>query len=63
MFREGGCYNAEMAKKQRPRRSEPVSLAPLTPEQALAGLLKVKHADVKKLEAEEAGKKKEIRRG
>ena len=52
-----------MAKKQRPRRSEPVSLAPLTPEQALAGLLKVKHADVKKLEAEEAGKKKEIRRG
>lgn len=36
-----------------------MSLAPLTPDQALAGLLKVKLEDVKNLEAEEAaGKKK-----
>jgi hypothetical protein len=40
-----------------------VSLAPLTPDQALAALLRVKPADVKKLEDQEAkakrgGKKK-----
>jgi len=39
------------------RRGDPVSLAPLTPDQAMAGLIKVKLADVKKLEATE-GKKK-----
>ncbi len=46
-----------MPRKKSPR-STRVSLAPLSPEQALAGLLKVKPADVKKLEAKEAGKKK-----
>ena len=41
------------AKKRSPGRAgDPVSLAPLTPEQALAGLLKVKPEDVAKLEAE-----------
>ena len=40
------------------RRGNPVSLAPLTPDQALAGLLKVKLSDVKKLEAAEAKGKK-----
>jgi hypothetical protein len=43
---------------EKPRKTSRVSLAPLTPEQALAGLLRVKPADVKKLEAKEAGKKK-----
>ena len=35
------------------RRGDPVSLAPLTPDQAMAGLLKVKLSDVKKLEEKE----------
>jgi hypothetical protein len=44
--------------KRSGRRGDPVSLYPLTPDQALAGLLRVKPADVKKLEAEEASAKK-----
>jgi hypothetical protein len=53
-----------MAKKSPGKRSKAVSLAPLTPDQALAGLLKVKLSDVKKLEAEEkAGKKKAKKKG
>jgi hypothetical protein len=50
----------DMAKK-RPhsgRRGDPVSLAPLKPDQALAALLRVKPSDVKKLEAQEKAKKK-----
>jgi hypothetical protein len=39
------------------RRGNQVSLAPLTPDQALAGLLKVKPADVKKLEEQEKAEK------
>lgn len=35
------------------RKGSPVSLAPLTTEQALAGLLRVTIEDVKKLEAQE----------
>ena len=48
------------AKPHSGRRGDPVSLAPLTPDQALAGLLKVKLADVKKRESDErlARKKK-----
>jgi hypothetical protein len=46
-----------MPAKKKPTRTR-VSLAPLTPEQALAGLLKVKPADVKKLEAKKAKKKR-----
>ena len=42
------------AKKKHPgRRGDPISLYPLTPDQAMAALLKVKLSDVKKLEAEE----------
>ena len=40
-------------KKHPGRRGDPISLAPLTPEQAMAGLLKVKPADVAELEAKE----------
>jgi hypothetical protein len=48
-----------MAKKPTKKSADTrVSLAPLTPEQALAGLLKVKPADLKKVEAKEAAKKK-----
>ena len=56
----GGGYTAAMAKSPDPgRRGNPASLAPLTPDQALAGLLEVKLSDVKKPEAAEAaGKKK-----
>lgn len=35
-----------------------VSLAPVTPDQAMAGLLGVKPGDLKKLEAQKAGGKK-----
>jgi hypothetical protein len=38
------------------RRGDPVSLAPLKPDQALAALLRVKPSDVQKLEAKK-GKK------
>lgn len=41
-----------MDKKKSGRAGDPVSLAPLAPDQALAGLLKVKPADVAKLDAE-----------
>ena len=48
-----------MAKRRfRGKQAQPVSLSPLTTEQALAGLLKVKPADVKKLEAKEAKRKR-----
>lgn len=40
-------------KKHPGRAGNKISLAPLTPDQAMAGLLKVKLSDVKKLEAEE----------
>ncbi len=40
------------------RRGDPISLAPLTPDQALAGLLRVNPADVRKLEEAEAKAKK-----
>jgi hypothetical protein len=42
---------AESADRS-PSRSDNISLAPLTPDQALAGLLKVKPADVARMEAE-----------
>ena len=45
---------AAKRKKTSGRAGDPVSLAPLTPDQALAGLLKVKPADVAKLEADAA---------
>jgi hypothetical protein len=41
------------------RKGHPVSLSPLSPDQALAGLLRVKPADVKKLEAQDAKTKRE----
>lgn len=53
----GVCYSQGMAgksKKSHPGRGGMrVSLAPLTPDQALAGLLRVKPEDVKRLEAAE----------
>lgn len=52
------CYNAAMTKKSHNpnpngKNGNPISLAPLSPDQALAGLLRVKPADVKGLEAAE----------
>jgi hypothetical protein len=52
-----GCYTAHMAKREK------LSLAPLTPDEAMRALLKVDPKDVAKLEARErrkkaAGKKK-----
>jgi hypothetical protein len=45
-------------------KGNPVSLAPLSPDEALRGLLRVKPADVKKLEAEAAKpQKRRTRRG
>lgn len=41
-----------MSTPEKAKRGGRVSLAPLTPDEALAGLLKVKPADVAKLEAE-----------
>ena len=51
-----------MPKKSPPnpagRKGRPISLAPLTPEQALSAALRVKLSDVKKLEAAETKGKK-----
>ena len=44
--------------KSRPRRGKLVSLHPLATDDALRALLKVKPADVKKLEQKEASQKK-----
>ena len=59
------CYNPIMPRTKPPRkhsgrRGDPISLAPLTPDQAMAALLKVKLSDVEKLGEREAkaGKKK-----
>jgi hypothetical protein len=54
-------YNPRMSKRPHNpnpagRKGNPVSLHPLTPEQALGGLLKVKLSDVRKLEAAEKRK-------
>jgi hypothetical protein len=39
-----------MAKKPHPgRRGDPVSLHPLTPEQAISGMFKIKPEDVKRI--------------
>jgi hypothetical protein len=51
-----------MPKKPRPH-AKPISLAPLTGDQALAAALRVKLSDVKKLEAKErAGKKRKAKK-
>lgn len=56
----GVCYNAVMPNKppHPGRKGNAVSLAPLTPDQALAGLLRVKPADVAKERAKKKGKAK-----
>jgi hypothetical protein len=40
------------------RRGDPVSLHPLTPEQAISGMFKIKPADVKRIVASKPGKKR-----
>jgi hypothetical protein len=46
-------------KKPHPgRKGEPVSLHPLTPEQAIKGMFKISPADVKKIIASKPGRKK-----
>jgi hypothetical protein len=52
-----------MAKKPHPgRRGDPVSLHPLTLDQAMGALVRVKLSDVKKLEAKERAAKKSKRK-
>lgn len=50
----------EKSKQPKPsgRRGDPVSLHPLTPEQAIGGMFKIKPADVKRIVASKPGKKK-----
>lgn len=50
--------NKEKLNKRSGRRGDPISLAPLTPDTAMAALLRVKPADLKKREEEEAAEKK-----
>jgi hypothetical protein len=40
------------------RRGDPVSLAPLTPEQAITGIFKIKPEDVKRIVASKPEKKR-----
>ena len=54
---------ARKAAKAHPgRRGVPVSLAPLTLSQALGAAVRVKLADVKKLEAKESATKKRVKK-
>jgi hypothetical protein len=53
---------AKPKNKHAGRGGNNVSLHPLTPDQALSGLLRVKPADLKRLEAEEAQAKKKPKR-
>ncbi len=45
------------------RRGDPVSLSPLTPDEALAAALRVNPEDMKKLEQKEKAKKKREKKG
>lgn len=47
-----------MAKKTAPKRRQKLTLAPLTPEQAMRGLLKVKPSDMKEVESQDKAKKR-----
>jgi hypothetical protein len=48
-----------MAKKSHSgRRGDPVSLHPLTPDQAIRGIFQIKPADVKRIIASRPGRKK-----
>jgi len=52
------CKILPMPKKPHPgRKGEPVSLHPLTPEQAISGMFKISKADVKRIVASKPGKK------
>jgi hypothetical protein len=51
--------SAKPAKGKRSgRRGDPVSLHPLSPEQAISGMFKIKPADVKRIVASKPGRKK-----
>jgi hypothetical protein len=52
---------AKKAEKHSGRRGDPVSLHPLTPDQAMAALVRVRLSDVKKLEAAEARTKRKAK--
>jgi len=55
----GVTGNLHMPKKPHPgRKGDPVSLYPLTPDQALRAVLQIKPADVKRIIASKPGKKK-----
>ena len=61
------CYNGGMSKKPHnptPNgvKGNPVSLAPLSPDEALRGLLRVKPADVKRLEENERTAKRSAKK-
>lgn len=46
------------SKEHSGRRGDPVSLAPLTPEQAIQGIFKIKPEDVKRIVGSKPGKGK-----
>ena len=55
------CYNGVMAKRKIPnpngRKGNPISLAPLTMDQAVEAIFQIKSADVKKIIASKPGRR------
>jgi len=54
---EATLMPAKPRKKTAGRRGDPVSLHPLTPEQAISGMFKIKAADVKRIVASKPERK------
>jgi len=50
--------SAKSHKPRSGRRGDPVSLFPLTPEQAIRGIFRIKAADVRRIIASRPGRKK-----
>jgi hypothetical protein len=53
-----GMASTKPTKSRSGRRGDPVSLYPLTPEQAIKGIFQIKPEDVKRIVAKRPGKKK-----
>jgi hypothetical protein len=53
-----GAMPKTIPKRPHPgRRGDPISLAPLTPEQAIRGVFQIKPADVRRIVASKPGRK------